>query len=620
VPRDLETICLKCLHKEPGWRYATARELADDLRRFRAGESIRARPAGAAERLVRWCRRQPALAGLLAALVLVFLAGLFGVLWQWQRARQNAAAFQRERDTALREQERALYHLRLARKRVDRLREVGRDLWLRPRLHHIGKDVLEDALTFYQEVLPAEGSDPMLRREAAFLYLLVADIHHTLGRWGQAVEAYQQRERLLSSLLAEEQTNKDLGLRLADTYRNRGNALRDLGKVREARAAYDEAAELHAQLLAASPGSALYQVALANTLLNKATVLLPAEEPEELQRIFGRVLDLQRAALDSEPENSKFQVELSLGLEGQGLFFLETGERSAAVAAVRKALAIRQKLLAGGGMAPDFERYVARNHANLGRVLAANGQTGPAERSYQEAVKLLEPAVKEFPESPYSRTILAEALARLADLLKDTGRQQQAEEVRRQVVGHYEFLTAEFREDPDNRRDLLQSYLRLGSARSELGRYPEAIKPYRKALELDPESAAANHELARFLTTCPDAHLRDAAQAVRLAQKAVTASPKSGDYWSTLGMARYRTGDARAAVVALETSMRLRSGGDGFDWFYLAMGHCRLGDRDQARTWLKRAAQWTDQHAPQHDELRRLRDEATALLGQADKP
>ncbi|HEV8000643.1 MAG TPA: serine/threonine-protein kinase, partial [Planctomycetaceae bacterium] len=107
LPRDLEAICLKCLEKDPKARYASAFELAADLRRFLSHEPTRVRPLNGAERLARWCRRKPALAGLTGLLATALFALLGHILWSHSRLQQLVIESNEGR-------QRAEYHERLA--------------------------------------------------------------------------------------------------------------------------------------------------------------------------------------------------------------------------------------------------------------------------------------------------------------------------------------------------------------------------------------------------------------------------------------------------------------------------------------------------------------------------
>jgi WD40 repeat protein len=125
VPRDLETICLKCLSKEPERRYASAEALAKDLESFLAGDPIQARPVGAWERGVKWVKRRPASAALFAVSMFAVVVLLAGGLYFTNQLEDRTLAAEKERDRAQRGEKEANKQRRRAR---DREAEVNRQL------------------------------------------------------------------------------------------------------------------------------------------------------------------------------------------------------------------------------------------------------------------------------------------------------------------------------------------------------------------------------------------------------------------------------------------------------------------------------------------------------------
>jgi serine/threonine protein kinase len=200
VPKDLETIVLKALAREPAGRYATAQELAEDLRRFLEDRPIRARRPTLLRRATQWSRRHRAAVGAAALLLLLAVVGLVvnNVLIGQERARaeeqaQQAAANYRMARDAVR---RLLEHA--GDSAVDQmLAEAGQNLPADvPPAEPLRRELLERALKFYEEFLEEHGTDPAVRRERVRAYGRVGDIRLLLGQHALAEQAYRQALKL----------------------------------------------------------------------------------------------------------------------------------------------------------------------------------------------------------------------------------------------------------------------------------------------------------------------------------------------------------------------------------------------------------------------------------------
>ena len=229
VPRDLETICHKCLEKEPGRRYGSAADLADDLGRFLAGAPVKARPLGRAARGFRWCRRNPGLAVLLTALALVLAGGFAGVTAMGLAARREKAEANRQR---LRAEDRQ----RLIRRALrDLLQAAERLLDTQPGLTQVQLDLLERALASYQELLQEGDSDPEVRFRTAQAYHFVARIFLRVGKPARAEQSLNDQLALLEELAAEDPGERKYRFDLFFSRKELGAALQG-GAAHRARA------------------------------------------------------------------------------------------------------------------------------------------------------------------------------------------------------------------------------------------------------------------------------------------------------------------------------------------------------------------------------------------------
>jgi serine/threonine-protein kinase len=637
VPRDLETICLKCLHKDPPRRYPTAAALADDLHRFQRGEPIAARPAGVVERMAKWARRHPTVTTMLAASLLL-AAALVGVsLWLVvQQAHQRDAFAADMKDLAgLRDSarwEEAQGALERARVRLGgggsgdlgrRLDQAGRDLELVIDLDRVRlKRVTRGELAFYKG-----RADAAYAR--AFAGAGLGEVHEPPERVAAAIDASAVRGALVAAVYDWTVCTPDKAQRAwlfevarqtdpePDGWRGRAldaTAWEDPGALAELARTAPVAREPVALLLAL--GERLRAVG------GEATPLLQRVQ-KEYPADFWANLILGNALLRSAPQEAAGYYRAALASRPRAAVgYCAVGDALGLQHLPDQAIDYYEKAL-------HCDPGYARAYSNVGDILQEQGRFDEAIDHYQKALRL-------DPDYAWSHLNLANAL-------RVQGRLDEA-------YAHYQEVLRVDPKNPEVRNGLTSVLLRQG-------RGPEALAGWREALAANPSEHTAwsgYAELCLFLgrqdeyrrvrrtllerfgtaaspyvaepvaRTCLllPGTAEEQRQGAALADLAVAAKASTPDwiyryFLFAKGLAEYRQGrPAAAAAVMREEASRVMGPAPGL---VLAMAQYKQGLEKQARRTLARvvvAFDWIPTQADGRDIwiAHILRREAEALI------
>jgi eukaryotic-like serine/threonine-protein kinase len=242
--------------------------------------------------------------------------------------------------------------------------------------------------------------------------------------------------------------------------------------------------------------------------------------------------------------------------------------------AIRQSIALYEKLIPAKRAVEDLRLQLALTYDDLVYLLRTTGRLSFNLDCLELLVNLRQSLADDFPARSLYRISLTYNLAELRELLETAGRSLEAKEVCRRL------------------RD---NYIRI--------------------LQIEPDNPRACNNLARLLASRDDVPLLESTRAVELAERAVARAATESGYWNTLGLARYRAGNWKAAADALEHSSHLRAGGNAYDWLPLAMARWQLGEHGEAKHDYDRAVEWIDKYAPLDQDLSRFRAEAARVLG-----
>ncbi len=496
LPRDLETICLKCLCKEPHRRYATADALADDLDRFLAGHPVRARRLGPVGRLALWCRRQPALAATIASALLVIGAVASAGIWRVVRERDRAEARRLE----------AVANLRKAREAVDRMltrvsEERLKDI---PQVEPVRLGLLEDAREFYGDFARQAHGDPEILLEASQAYRRLGDSYNSLGRSDLAESRYREALEIQEKLAAAFPAVAVYRKELAWSYRELGGLGRiSFGVKTEAVNAVQKALALVEELTAADPSDPGYHSDLAATYDTRGLLMIQrlgqVQAAEADFRTEIGLLDELAARFPAIPQyrnraaGARYNLACLLVLAGR----LDEAEKL-----LRPIVQFWEALAAAEPSMPNYRSKVALTLESLADVLEQTGRKPEAERALRRSADLRLQLTKDYPATPHHFIQLGNMLARLANLAADRGDLAAARRLEEQAVAAKRAGLALAPRNNDLREIVITTHIALIETLIRLREHADAARATSELISFSPDSGPQCFRAASFLARC----------------------------------------------------------------------------------------------------------------------
>jgi len=489
IPRELETILLKAMEKEPESRYTTAQELADDLRRFLEDKPIKAKRPTVLGRSAKWARRHPSIVMSAILLLAMTATGLaIGSMLlarkqlevSRQRDRANELAQAADAQRALAEQ-----NARLARKAVDEMFTQVAEKWLakQPRLEAVQRDFLEKALRSYEELSIQGDPDPAARQSVADALQRIGEIRLQLGLIKPAEDAFRESLAINLNLAGAAPADLEVRYRMAKPYLALGRLFLASGKPNDAADAYRRAKETAQILTDGTSGPSHYRLALADADSGLGLTDLGLGRLAEAERALRRAIAIEEKLVLEDAQNQTLSSNLANDLINLSAIVGQAGHYKESESACRRAVDLRQRLLDQSPGSKDYQDDLASSIANLGLISYLKQEFGEAQKLYHRALSLRRKLVVDFPRVPDYHKRLAEDLDNLAAVLRNSGKPLEAEPFRREAVVIFEGLVRDYPDLPENRAGLGDRLSNLGVLLNGVGKKSEAEVPFRRAME-----------------------------------------------------------------------------------------------------------------------------------------